>query len=50
MNGEGSWRPPHAHQARADGTHRPDSAWDFAIYDEERFEPEALRDLGWPGK
>jgi hypothetical protein len=36
--------------SRAEGTHRPDSDWDFAVYYRERFEPQALRDLGWPGQ
>lgn len=36
--------------SRAEGTHRPDSDWDFAIYYREHFEPQALRDLGWPGQ
>ncbi|MCM3924188.1 nucleotidyltransferase domain-containing protein [Frankia sp. AiPs1] len=36
--------------SRAEGTHRPDSDWDFAVYYRGRFEPQALRDLGWPGE
>jgi hypothetical protein len=36
--------------SRAQGTHRPDSDWDFAIYYRGRFEPQALRDLGWAGE
>jgi hypothetical protein len=36
--------------SRAQGTHRPDSDWDFAIYYRARFDPQALRDLGWPGE
>lgn len=36
--------------SRAEGTHRPDSDWDFSIYYRGRFEPQALRDLGWPGE
>lgn len=36
--------------SRAQGTHRPDSDWDFAIYYREHFDPRALRDIGWPGE
>ena len=36
--------------SRAQGTHRPGSDWDFAIYYLGRFEPQALRDIGWPGE
>ncbi len=36
--------------SRARGTHRPDSDWDFAIYYRGHFEPQALRDVGWPGE
>ncbi len=36
--------------SRARGTHRPDSDWDFAIYYRGQFEPQALRDIGWPGE
>jgi predicted nucleotidyltransferase len=36
--------------SRARGTHRPDSDWDFAIYYRAQFEPQALRDIGWPGE
>jgi predicted nucleotidyltransferase len=35
--------------SRAHGTHRPDSDWDFGVYYRGRFEPQALRDIGWPG-
>lgn len=35
--------------SRAQGTARPDSDWDFAIYYRDRFDPEDLRRLGWPG-
>lgn len=35
---------------RAQGTHRPASDWDFAIYYRASFGPQALRDLGWPGE
>jgi Nucleotidyltransferase domain len=36
--------------SRASGTHRPDSDWDFSIYYRGLFDPQALRDLGWPGE
>jgi len=36
--------------SRAQGTHRPDSDWDFAIYYRASFDPQVLRDLGWPGE
>jgi predicted nucleotidyltransferase len=36
--------------SRAEGTDRPDSDWDFSIYYRGHFEPQALRDLGWPGE
>ncbi len=36
--------------SRADGTHRPDSDWDFSIYYRGHFNPQALRDAGWPGE
>ncbi|GAA4618301.1 nucleotidyltransferase domain-containing protein [Saccharopolyspora hordei] len=36
--------------SRAQGTHRADSDWDFAIYYRGRFEPQHLRDVGWPGE
>jgi predicted nucleotidyltransferase len=36
--------------SRAQGTHRPDSDWDLAIYYRGDFEPQHLRDLGWPGE
>ena len=35
--------------SRAEGTQRPDSDWDFSLYYRDRFDPQALRDLGWPG-
>ena len=35
--------------SRAQGTYRPDSDWDFAIYYRGHFNPQALRDIGWPG-
>jgi predicted nucleotidyltransferase len=36
--------------SRAQGAHRPDSDWDFGIYYRAVFEPQALRDVGWPGE
>lgn len=36
--------------SRAQGTHRPDSDWDFAIYYRAGFDPQTLRDVGWPGE
>jgi predicted nucleotidyltransferase len=36
--------------SRAAGTHRPDSDWDLAIYYRGAFEPQDLRDIGWPGE
>jgi predicted nucleotidyltransferase len=36
--------------SRAQGTSRPDSDWDFAVYYREGFDPEAIRKLGWPGQ
>jgi nucleotidyltransferase-like protein len=33
---------------RAQGTYRPDSDWDFGIYYRGHFDPQALRDIGWP--
>lgn len=36
--------------SRAQGTHRPDSDWDFAIYYRTAFDPQGLRDIGWPGE
>ncbi|MBO0810930.1 MAG: nucleotidyltransferase domain-containing protein [Microlunatus sp.] len=35
--------------SRAQGTARPDSDWDVAIYYRGDFDPQHLRDLGWPG-
>lgn len=35
--------------SRAAGTNRPDSDWDFAIYYRSGFDPQDLRDVGWPG-
>jgi predicted nucleotidyltransferase len=36
--------------SRAEGTHRPDSDWDFSIYYRGHFDPQTLRDIGWPGE
>jgi hypothetical protein len=36
--------------SRAQGTHRPDSDWDFAVYYRDHFDPQDLRDVGWPGE
>jgi len=36
--------------SRAEGTQRPDSDWDFSIYYRRHFDPQALRDIGWPGE
>jgi hypothetical protein len=36
--------------SRAEGTHRPDSDWDFSIYYRGRFDPQTVRDIGWPGE
>lgn len=36
--------------SRAEGTSRPDSDWDVAVYYREGFDPEAIRQLGWPGQ
>ncbi len=35
--------------SRTQGTSRPDSDWDFAIYYRGGFDPQHLRDVGWPG-
>jgi predicted nucleotidyltransferase len=36
--------------SRAASTNRPDSDWDFSIYYRGRFDPQTLRDIGWPGQ
>ncbi len=39
--------------SRAQGTHRPDSDWDLAVYyrgSQGGFSPRALRDVGWEGE
>ncbi|MBZ9638745.1 nucleotidyltransferase domain-containing protein, partial [Streptomyces sp. PSKA30] len=35
--------------SRAQGTHRPDSDWDLAVYYRGPFDPADLRALGWEG-
>lgn len=36
--------------SRAQGTHRPDSDWDLAVYYRGRFDPDDLRAVGWDGE
>ncbi|WP_225822543.1 nucleotidyltransferase domain-containing protein [Streptomyces naphthomycinicus] len=36
--------------SRAEGTHRPDSDWDLAVYYRGPFDPDDLRAVGWPGE
>ncbi|MEU1980636.1 nucleotidyltransferase domain-containing protein [Nocardia sp. NPDC019395] len=36
--------------SRAQGTHGPDSDWDFALYYRDRFDPATLRAVGWKGE
>ena len=36
--------------SRAEGTNQPDSDWDFSVYYRGPFDPQPLRDLGWPGE
>ena len=36
--------------SRAQGTHRPDSDWDLAVYYRGAFDPADLRGLGWEGE
>ncbi|MFI1460106.1 nucleotidyltransferase domain-containing protein [Nocardia carnea] len=36
--------------SRAQGTHGPDSDWDFALYYRDNFDPASLRAVGWPGE
>ncbi|MFJ7072528.1 nucleotidyltransferase domain-containing protein [Streptomyces sp. NPDC098781] len=36
--------------SRAEGTHRPDSDWDLAVYYRGAFDPADLRALGWEGE
>ncbi|WP_324783634.1 nucleotidyltransferase domain-containing protein [Streptomyces sp. H51] len=36
--------------SRAQGTHRPDSDWDLAVYYRGSFDPDHLRAVGWEGE
>jgi hypothetical protein len=36
--------------SRVEGTSRPDSDWDLSLYYRGHFEPQTLRDIGWPGQ
>jgi hypothetical protein len=36
--------------SRAQATNRPDSNWDLAVYYRDGFDPQTVRDLGWPGQ
>jgi predicted nucleotidyltransferase len=36
--------------SRAQRTHRPDSDWDMSVYYRGTFDPQHLRDIGWPGE
>jgi predicted nucleotidyltransferase len=36
--------------SRAQGTHKPTSDWDLAVYYRGGFDPQDLRDTGWPGE
>lgn len=36
--------------SRAQGTNRPDSDWDLAVYYRDQFDPDLIRALGWPGQ
>ncbi|WP_191877382.1 nucleotidyltransferase domain-containing protein [Streptomyces filipinensis] len=36
--------------SRAQGTHRPDSDWDLAVYYRGAFDPDDLRAVGWEGE
>lgn len=36
--------------SRAQGTHRADSDWDMSVYYRGTFDPQHLRDVGWPGE
>ncbi|MGI5127546.1 nucleotidyltransferase domain-containing protein [Pseudonocardia sp. CA-107938] len=36
--------------SRAQGTHGPGSDWDLAVYYRGPFDPQDLRDVGWPGE
>ena len=36
--------------SRAQGTNGPESDWDIALYYRDKFEPQHVRDIGWPGR
>lgn len=36
--------------SRTQGTHHADSDWDIAVYYRDSFDPQTVRDLGWPGQ
>ena len=36
--------------SRAQAKNRPDSNWDLAVYYRDGFDPQTVRDLGWPGQ
>lgn len=36
--------------SRVEGTSRPDSDWDLSLYYRGHFDPQSLRDIGWPGQ
>jgi predicted nucleotidyltransferase len=36
--------------SRAQGTNHADSDWDIAVYYRGHFDPQSIRDLGWPGQ
>jgi len=36
--------------SRAQGANRPDSDWDVAVYYRHGFDPQTVRDIGWPGQ
>lgn len=36
--------------SRAQGTNHADSDWDIAVYYRGNFDPQSVRDLGWPGR
>jgi len=36
--------------SRAQGTNRPDSDWDLAVYYRDQFDPNTIRALDWPGQ
>ena len=36
--------------SQAQGTQHPDSDWDISVYYRSGFDPESIRELGWPGQ